>query len=476
MTPMTMTTTTLASSGTNLTPIGIVLAIFVPICAAVAVIVWNYYRLQRHRADAVAMASYRKLAEEAVANMTELRAEMAKLAEHVTPSSSSCETSDERRGSSLRRDPVRPAAVPRPVGERLVPARATWSWAGCCSRSRVTARRRRRGLLSVTLAGLPVLLAAAAVIRWCAGVERARLRAMGGGPVPGSYREVAGSGVMARLAHQVAGPGHLAGRRLPGRPVRPAARARHFVVIAVWWAFLAGITLPDLVLGAVADHPRRGAVSPRLQLGYFPNGPHGHPALGPLRRHAAEGAARRRRLPDPVPALQLRRGRDRPRCTPPSPARCSARAETTRCARQRKYSTVQARCPTCAADCPRPRGSSSRAGTRPRLTHQHLLRPQRGNSDAPAAEFSIAYFTPERSTRPAASPAQRDRTGGRLERQAPQDRGLRLAAPGRRHLHGRPGARHAGTCRRTLRPGRAGRAGAAPGTRRRSSTRRPRTC
>jgi len=34
----------------------------VPICAAVAVIVWNYYRLQRHRADAVALASYRKLA------------------------------------------------------------------------------------------------------------------------------------------------------------------------------------------------------------------------------------------------------------------------------------------------------------------------------------------------------------------------------------------------------------------------------
>jgi hypothetical protein len=31
----------------------------------------------------VAIASYRKLAEEAVANMGELRAEMAKLAEHV---------------------------------------------------------------------------------------------------------------------------------------------------------------------------------------------------------------------------------------------------------------------------------------------------------------------------------------------------------------------------------------------------------
>ena len=42
------------------------------------------YRLQRHRADAVAMASYRKLAEEAVASMAELRSEMAKLTEHVS--------------------------------------------------------------------------------------------------------------------------------------------------------------------------------------------------------------------------------------------------------------------------------------------------------------------------------------------------------------------------------------------------------
>jgi len=76
--------TTLASAGTSYTAIGVLLAIFVPVCAAVAVIVWNYYRLQRHRADAVAMASYRKLAEEAIANMAELRAEMAKLSEHVS--------------------------------------------------------------------------------------------------------------------------------------------------------------------------------------------------------------------------------------------------------------------------------------------------------------------------------------------------------------------------------------------------------
>jgi hypothetical protein len=75
--------TPLASTGTNFTPIGVLLAILVPISAAVAVIVWSYLRLQRHRADAVAMASYRKLAEEAVANMAEMRTEMIRLAERV---------------------------------------------------------------------------------------------------------------------------------------------------------------------------------------------------------------------------------------------------------------------------------------------------------------------------------------------------------------------------------------------------------
>jgi hypothetical protein len=75
---------TLASAGgTNFTPMWIILAIFVPICVAAASIVGNYYRLQRHRADAVAMASYRKLAEEAVGSLAEVQAEMAKLTAHV---------------------------------------------------------------------------------------------------------------------------------------------------------------------------------------------------------------------------------------------------------------------------------------------------------------------------------------------------------------------------------------------------------
>jgi hypothetical protein len=54
----------LASGGVAGTAIGILLAIFVPVCATAAAIAVSFCRLQRHRADAVAMASYRKLAEE----------------------------------------------------------------------------------------------------------------------------------------------------------------------------------------------------------------------------------------------------------------------------------------------------------------------------------------------------------------------------------------------------------------------------
>lgn len=72
------------ATGTNYTAITIGLGIPVAVCAAIAVIVWAYFRLQRHRADAVAMAHYRKLAEEAIANQQQLRDQLAELTAHVT--------------------------------------------------------------------------------------------------------------------------------------------------------------------------------------------------------------------------------------------------------------------------------------------------------------------------------------------------------------------------------------------------------
>jgi uncharacterized membrane protein YciS (DUF1049 family) len=80
-----MTGTTLAAAhGTNYTAISITLGILFIIGGVIAVVVASYFRLQSHRSDAVAMANYRKLAEEAVANQQELRAQLAKLTEHVS--------------------------------------------------------------------------------------------------------------------------------------------------------------------------------------------------------------------------------------------------------------------------------------------------------------------------------------------------------------------------------------------------------
>jgi len=74
----------LASNGSvNYNAIIIPLGILFVVGSVIAVIVASYFRLQGHRADAVAMANYRKLAEDAVANQEELRDQLAKLTEKV---------------------------------------------------------------------------------------------------------------------------------------------------------------------------------------------------------------------------------------------------------------------------------------------------------------------------------------------------------------------------------------------------------
>jgi type VI protein secretion system component VasK len=78
-----MTQVLASSGGVNVTAITISLGIPLAVCAAVAVIVWSYFRLQAHRADAIAMAHYRKLAEEAVANQQQLRIQLAQLTGHI---------------------------------------------------------------------------------------------------------------------------------------------------------------------------------------------------------------------------------------------------------------------------------------------------------------------------------------------------------------------------------------------------------
>jgi putative sensor protein len=126
--------------------------------------------------------------------------------------------------------------------------------------------------LSVTLVGLPVLAAAAATIRWCADVERARLRPMVDGPVAGSYRHVAGSGVMAQLRTRWRDPAtwrdiaYLVGLFVP-------LLALDTIVLAVWLVSLAAITLP--IWYWAPWQTIHGVRYHGYDLGYHPNGPHG---------------------------------------------------------------------------------------------------------------------------------------------------------------------------------------------------------
>jgi Putative sensor len=126
--------------------------------------------------------------------------------------------------------------------------------------------------LSITFAGLPVLVAAAAAIHWCADVERARLRSMVDGPVAGNYRQVVGSGIMAQVRTRWRDPAtrrdiaYLVAMFVP-------LLVLDTIVLAVWLAFLAAITLP--IWYWAPWKTVNGVRYHGYDLGYHPSGPHG---------------------------------------------------------------------------------------------------------------------------------------------------------------------------------------------------------
>ena len=189
-----------------------------------AVIVWSYFRLQAHRADAVAMAHYRKLAEEAVANQQELR-DRAGQADRARAGG---RAADAGRGMNTRlrlyRQPDRNQLAWRcqaAVARGLVPARLPGVGLAAVAAA-VFAATLTAAVLCITLAGIPLLVAAAGVIRGCANAERWRLHEVLAEPVHGGYRAVTRPGILSQVRDPVDRPGHLARFRLPVRPV-PAA-------------------------------------------------------------------------------------------------------------------------------------------------------------------------------------------------------------------------------------------------------------
>jgi hypothetical protein len=135
---------------------------------------------------------------------------------------------------------------------------------------------------SITLVGIPLMVAAADVLRWCAGIERARLRQVLTAPVSGGYRSVAGTGLIAAAKGRWRDPAtwrdaaYLIGLWGPLFTLDTA-------VLTIWLTFLAGITLP-VWYWAPRGNAGLGYTSPTtihgLALGYFPHGPNGPGGVG----------------------------------------------------------------------------------------------------------------------------------------------------------------------------------------------------
>ena len=136
-------------------------------------------------------------------------------------------------------------------------------------------------VLLITLAGIPLLVAAAAVLRWCADVERGRLRQVLAGPVRSGYRP-ASAGLLAEASARWHDPAtwrdvaYLVGLWAP-------LFVLDTIVLSVWLTLLAGVTLPAWYW---APHGNAGIgyTSPTtihgVTLGYFPHGPHGPGGVG----------------------------------------------------------------------------------------------------------------------------------------------------------------------------------------------------
>ena len=130
----------------------------------------------------------------------------------------------------------------------------------------------------ITLAGIPLLVAASAVLRGCASAERARLRPVLAGPVRGGYRPVTRPGILAQVRTRWRDPAtwrevaYLIG-------LWPLLFALDTTVLAVWITLLAGVTMPAWYW-APPQTFGNGQTAHGVQLGYFPDGPHGPGSWG----------------------------------------------------------------------------------------------------------------------------------------------------------------------------------------------------
>jgi hypothetical protein len=133
-------------------------------------------------------------------------------------------------------------------------------------------------VLCITLAGIPLLVAAAGVIRGCANAERWRLREVLAGPIHGGYRAAQRPGILGQVRTRWTDPATWRDFAYLFA-LFPFLWALDLAVTAVWLVLLAGITVP-VWYRYVPETFNNGQTAHGLQFGYFPNGPAGPGSWG----------------------------------------------------------------------------------------------------------------------------------------------------------------------------------------------------
>jgi len=136
---------------------------------------------------------------------------------------------------------------------------------------------------AITLAGIPLLSAAAGVLRGCAAVERGRLRELFAQPVRGSWRPVPPRGLLAQAGARWKDPATWRALTYLVALWAPLF-ALDTAVLTIWLTFLAGVTIPLWYWAPTQLSPigyvHGGAQVHGIAYGYFPHGPYGPGAYG----------------------------------------------------------------------------------------------------------------------------------------------------------------------------------------------------
>ena len=181
-------------------------------------------------------------------------------------------------------------------------------------------------VLCITLAGIPLLIAAAGVIRGCANAERWRLREVLAEPVHGGYRAVRRPGILGQVRTRWTDPATW--RDFAYLVVLfPLLWALDLAVIVVWLVLLGRDHRAALVLGP-GGHVQQRAVRARPPVRLLPERAERARVLGLVRRQPAPGADRRRRSSWCCSCCSTTCWWAPPGCTPGSRARCCARQPT----------------------------------------------------------------------------------------------------------------------------------------------------